>query len=224
MPAGTDQASELFQVLHAGVDENELWKGDSDYKAHQLEHLHKLKQEELKKRLDKRIGNNMNVEGLHELHALRRRVTNPRKSILSGHVGTFQDGKVAPSPKASPRLPLTIAASPREPATATVPLVPDDDAAATAVAVVPATAGELAPVKEEDKEEVINPYEEYLPSGVEFNSLGPVRRVAIKICSNPDFELLVTFIIFANCLTLTLYDPMQPDNSYHNMILFWIGG
>lgn len=68
MPAGTprkdhDQASELFQALHAGVDEGELWKGDTDYKAHQLEHLHKAQQEELKKRLEKRVGESLVLRG-----------------------------------------------------------------------------------------------------------------------------------------------------------------
>lgn len=103
--------------------------------------------------------------------------------------------------------------------------MPAEDAIATIV--VPASAAAAATevaVVNGDQEEVINPYEEYLPLGMDIDSMSPVRRFAIKVCANPDFEMLVTFVIFANCLTLTLYDPMQPENSFHNMALFWTGG
>ncbi|KAG2432797.1 hypothetical protein HXX76_008531 [Chlamydomonas incerta] len=48
-----------------------------------------------------------------------------------------------------------------------------------------------------------------------------LRRVCIKMCSNPDFEMVVTAIIFANCVTLCLYDPRHPETSGLNMKLFW---
>lgn len=50
-----------------------------------------------------------------------------------------------------------------------------------------------------------------------------VRRAAIRTVCNADFELLVTLIIFGNCVTLTLYNPMQPEDSPHNQALFWTG-
>ena len=56
--AHAERASELFKALHADVDEGELWAGDVDYKAHQLKQMHAHEQEELRKRLEKRIGRN----------------------------------------------------------------------------------------------------------------------------------------------------------------------
>eukprot|EP00198_Chlamydomonas_reinhardtii_P001158 XP_001690493.1 voltage-gated Ca2+ channel, alpha subunit [Chlamydomonas reinhardtii] len=58
----------------------------------------------------------------------------------------------------------------------------------------------------------------------EFGDLGQysgLRRTCIKLCSNPDFEMVVTAIIFANCVTLCLYDPRQPESSGLNKKLFW---
>ena len=61
--AHAERASELFKALHADVDEGELWAGDVDYKAHQLKQMHAQEQEELRKRLEKRIGENFHGTG-----------------------------------------------------------------------------------------------------------------------------------------------------------------
>ena len=83
-----------------------------------------------------------------------------------------------------------------------------------------AVVGAEHPPPLEGEEEVTDPYAEY----GDITTFGPVRRTAVKIAANPDFELLVTLVIFANCITLSLYDPMQPEDSYHNTQLFWTGG
>eukprot|EP00955_Chlamydomonas_euryale_P102426 365420-Chlamydomonas_euryale.AAC.5 len=57
----------------------------------------------------------------------------------------------------------------------------------------------------------------------ELAQYNPVRRACVRLVCNPDFELAVTLLIFANCVSLCLYDPLQPDNSTHNRTLFWIG-
>ena len=51
----------------------------------------------------------------------------------------------------------------------------------------------------------------------------PVRRICIRLASNPDFELFVIVVIVANCLTLCLFNPLEPDNSKWNMWLFNLG-
>jgi len=56
----------------------------------------------------------------------------------------------------------------------------------------------------------------------ELAQYNPVRRACVRLVCNPDFELAVTLLIFANCVSLCLYDPLQPDNSTHNRTLFWI--
>ena len=61
--AHAERASELFKALHADVDEGELWAGDVDYKAHQLKQMRAHEQEELRKRLEKRIGRNAHGTG-----------------------------------------------------------------------------------------------------------------------------------------------------------------
>eukprot|EP00798_Chlamydomonas_sp_ICE-L_P015919 gene15919-22053_t len=47
------------------------------------------------------------------------------------------------------------------------------------------------------------------------------KRIA-KMAFNPDFEFFVTLIILGNCITLCAYDPMEPDDSKHNMTIFWV--
>ncbi|GLC48748.1 hypothetical protein PLESTB_000132600 [Pleodorina starrii] len=49
------------------------------------------------------------------------------------------------------------------------------------------------------------------------------RQWAIRLCANPDFEMVVTAIIFANCITLCLFDPRQPEHQGTNQKLFWAG-
>ncbi|GAX78390.1 hypothetical protein CEUSTIGMA_g5832.t1 [Chlamydomonas eustigma] len=65
-----------------------------------------------------------------------------------------------------------------------------------------------------------NPYQEYTTVD-QFYQLSVLRRMAIRICSNPDFEMLVTLVIFSNSVTLCLYDPLQPTDSPHNQALNW---
>lgn len=50
------------------------------------------------------------------------------------------------------------------------------------------------------------------------------RQLAIRLCANPDFEMAVTLIIFANCVTLCLFDPRKPEDEGLNRKLFWAGG
>lgn len=45
----------------------------------------------------------------------------------------------------------------------------------------------------------------------------------LQICAHPDFELLVVLIIFANCVTLSLYNPMIADREGINGTLYWFG-
>lgn len=49
----------------------------------------------------------------------------------------------------------------------------------------------------------------------------PIRRFCIRVCTNADFELLVMAAILANCVTLSLYRPVEPDDSDFNTKLFW---
>lgn len=54
-------------------------------------------------------------------------------------------------------------------------------------------------------------------------TFSPPRRAVAKICANPDFELIVVVIIFANIVVLALQRPTEPDTTRWNRTLFWIG-
>ena len=100
-------------------------------------------------------------------------------------------------------------------ALAVVPAIGVPVAAADVLGVPAAAAdGEAAA-----DEAPVNPYEEY----GDITTFGPTRRFAVRVCANPDFELLVTLVIFGNCISLSLYDPMQLESSPHNQALFWTG-
>lgn len=45
---------------------------------------------------------------------------------------------------------------------------------------------------------------------------GRLQRWAIALSTHPDFELLVILLIFANCVTLSLFRPLEPADSRHN--------
>lgn len=45
---------------------------------------------------------------------------------------------------------------------------------------------------------------------------GRVQRWAIALSTHPDFELLVILLIFANCVTLALFRPLEPADGTHN--------
>ncbi|GIL57898.1 hypothetical protein Vafri_13128 [Volvox africanus] len=65
--------------------------------------------------------------------------------------------------------------------------------------------------------ETLATYEEF----GDLSRYSPMRRWCIRLCANPDFEMVVTAIIFANCVTLCLFDPRQPDHYGLNRKLFW---
>jgi hypothetical protein len=82
-----------------------------------------------------------------------------------------------------------------------------------------AAAGDDAAAAKLPEEAVENPYEGY----GDMTQFSRTRQICVRISCNPDFEMLVTLIIFANCLTLCLYDPMQPETNPHNKALYWTG-
>jgi hypothetical protein len=45
----------------------------------------------------------------------------------------------------------------------------------------------------------------------------------LQICTHSDFELIVMLLIFANCVSLALYDPLQAEDSTHNGTLTKLG-
>lgn len=45
----------------------------------------------------------------------------------------------------------------------------------------------------------------------------------LQICTHSDFELIVMLLIFGNCISLALYNPMEPDDSVHNDTLTKFG-
>ncbi len=49
------------------------------------------------------------------------------------------------------------------------------------------------------------------------------RRACIRVSTSPDFELLVMLVIVANCVTLALYRPLEPQSSPWNARLFVAG-
>jgi hypothetical protein len=60
----------------------------------------------------------------------------------------------------------------------------------------------------------------------DFGDLGqyhPFRRFCIRVSMHPDFEFLVMLAILTNSVTLSLYRPLEPEDSAHNMKLFWAG-
>ncbi|KAG2448926.1 hypothetical protein HYH02_006274 [Chlamydomonas schloesseri] len=69
----------------------------------------------------------------------------------------------------------------------------------------------------QDSNNSVGTYEEF----GDLDQYSKLRRTCIKLCSNPDFEMVVTAIIFANCVTLCLYDPRKPESSGLNKKLFW---
>lgn len=46
---------------------------------------------------------------------------------------------------------------------------------------------------------------------------------AIQICTHSDFELIVMLLIATNCVSLALFDPLQPEDSLHNGTLTKLG-
>lgn len=46
-----------------------------------------------------------------------------------------------------------------------------------------------------------------------------VRRWSVKISTHEDFEMIVFIIIFANIVTLAMYDPLKSDSHGYNFIL-----
>lgn len=47
-------------------------------------------------------------------------------------------------------------------------------------------------------------------------SYGLLRRAAVALQTNPDFELLVILLIFANCATLAMFRPLEAHDSPWN--------
>lgn len=50
-----------------------------------------------------------------------------------------------------------------------------------------------------------------------------VRRWCVKISTHEDFEAVVFVLIFANIVTLAIYNPLKPDKSGYNFVLGRIG-
>lgn len=46
-----------------------------------------------------------------------------------------------------------------------------------------------------------------------------VRRWCVKISTHEDFEFVVFILIFANIVTLAMYNPLESDSSRYNYIL-----
>jgi hypothetical protein len=67
------------------------------------------------------------------------------------------------------------------------------------------------------------PEEDSLEAFGDLSQYNPIRRCCIVLMTNPDFEFLVLLAILANCVTLSLYRPLEPDDSSWNMKLFWAG-
>ena len=44
-----------------------------------------------------------------------------------------------------------------------------------------------------------------------FTQSHPLRQFCIRVWRNPNFEVLIMLLIFANCVTLALYDPTMPE-------------
>ena len=50
-----------------------------------------------------------------------------------------------------------------------------------------------------------------------------LRGWFVAVAEHEDFQLLIILLILANCVTLAMYDPMQPESSTRNSILSNIG-
>jgi hypothetical protein len=50
-----------------------------------------------------------------------------------------------------------------------------------------------------------------------------VRRACITIEQSIEFEVCVMLAVLANCITLALHRPLEPEHSEWNMRLFWAG-
>lgn len=46
-----------------------------------------------------------------------------------------------------------------------------------------------------------------------------IRRWSFRISTHEDFEMIVFVIIFANIVTLAMYNPLKPDSSGYNYYL-----
>ena len=46
-----------------------------------------------------------------------------------------------------------------------------------------------------------------------------IRRWSVKISTHEDFEFMVFILIFANIVTLAMYNPLESDSSRYNFIL-----
>lgn len=46
-----------------------------------------------------------------------------------------------------------------------------------------------------------------------------VRRWSLKISTHEDFEMIVFIVIFANIVTLAMYNPLESDSHGYNYIL-----
>lgn len=44
-----------------------------------------------------------------------------------------------------------------------------------------------------------------------------------QICTDSNFELIVMLLIFGNCISLALYNPMEAEDSLHNGTLAKVG-
>jgi hypothetical protein len=51
----------------------------------------------------------------------------------------------------------------------------------------------------------------------------PFSLLFLQICTHSDFELMVMLLIFANCVSLALYDPLQAEDNQHNGTLTKLG-
>jgi hypothetical protein len=58
----------------------------------------------------------------------------------------------------------------------------------------------------------------------DLSQYNPMRRLCIRLSTNADFEVTVLLVILLNCVTLSLYRPLEPDDSPWNRMLFWAGG
>lgn len=71
--------------------------------------------------------------------------------------------------------------------------------------------------------------EETQESSATYDELGDLsqysrpRQWAIRFCASPDFEMVVVIVIFANCVTLAMFNPLQGEDEGMNKIIGHIG-
>jgi hypothetical protein len=59
--------------------------------------------------------------------------------------------------------------------------------------------------------------------GARSSACGSVRRACLYITDSVEFEVCVMLAVLANCVTLALHRPLEPEQSEWNMRLFWAG-